>query len=547
MAAVADSPTLRRAVERVGPRPRGRPGLHRLPGAAGWRVPCAAGSGPPGARLAVLTLIVGVVGWARRLRAAGGAPAAGPPVPAAALVGAALVDDRRRGPERCRRLRCPDVGLAEAHRHPPRPGRAAVAGRLRDRARRCGPHVLRRVLSPRRARREARRLDGGERRALRVDGGRRGARPALAGRAVGGPRRPMSRALRALLRSRPRGRGPLVVALGGDRMAPRLPPGMVGGYVGLCREPDAPRPRAEPGAGRVAPDRTGAGRPPARPGRSPARPRRRAGPPVVAAGHGGPGRPRRARLRRGPGGRARDGGGSRGTDRRSRASAVGLVLALYLASRAWAGGAARARLPAGRGDRGRGACLPPCRARLAAVRCRLRGVRRCWSGFSSHGLLAARAPGAPARIAGSSGVAAATLLALPFLRYGYFNDLVMRASIPALFTLAGPGRPGAGRIAPPARPGPPARGRPRPGRPLPGEHAPASGQGGGPARRARADRPPRRGARPFRAAAADSRTTSSSASTWAALDAPFFRHLARPAVPVPPRSGRREPDRDPAR
>jgi hypothetical protein len=36
---------------------------------------------------------------------------------------------------------------------------------------------------------------------------------------------------------------------------------------------------------------------------------------------------------------------------------------------------------------------------------------------------------------GLLGVATITLLALPFVKYGYFNDLVMRTSIPALFVL----------------------------------------------------------------------------------------------------------------
>ena len=89
MAAVADSPTPRRAVGRSA---LGRAvGLASIvySGAAGWRVP-AGWLRPTWGALAVLTLTAGVVGWTRQLRAAGGAPAAGPPVPAAALVGAAL-------------------------------------------------------------------------------------------------------------------------------------------------------------------------------------------------------------------------------------------------------------------------------------------------------------------------------------------------------------------------------------------------------------------------------------------------------------------------
>ena len=89
MAAVADSPTPRRAVERSAlGRAVGLASIVYLALPVG--VFLAGWLRPTWGVLAVLTLIAGVVGWTRRLRAAGGAPAAGPPVPAAALVGAAL-------------------------------------------------------------------------------------------------------------------------------------------------------------------------------------------------------------------------------------------------------------------------------------------------------------------------------------------------------------------------------------------------------------------------------------------------------------------------
>jgi hypothetical protein len=113
---------------------------------------------------------------------------------------------------------------------------------------------------------------------------------------------------------------------------------------------------------------------------------------------------------------------------------VGLVLALYLASRAWP-----VALPA--------RDYPPAaalRAGEVAFVPNLLGWPRFVADYAMFNLLEwmllalvlatlHRDSREDRRLLG---VAAATLLALPFLRYGYFNDLVMRGSIPALFTLA---------------------------------------------------------------------------------------------------------------
>jgi hypothetical protein len=129
-------------------------------------------------------------------------------------------------------------------------------------------------------------------------------------------------------------------------------------------------------------------------------------------------------------------GGLRGLVRDAAEVAGGLtalVLVAYFASRYW---------PVALPER-----YYPTRDRLAAAALTFLPGRIPWRRFVADyavfvGLeflvLAAVLAAVHRRRAGELrllGVATATLLALPLLRYGYFNDLVMRVSIPAMFVL----------------------------------------------------------------------------------------------------------------
>ena len=106
---------------------------------------------------------------------------------------------------RSRGVRGPDLGLGQARGDSQGPGRAALAGRLRDGRGRCGSDVLRRLLPAGRAGRKDRRLDGGQRRPVRVERDRRRAGLLLARGAVRGAGVALPRDIRALLRPRPGG------------------------------------------------------------------------------------------------------------------------------------------------------------------------------------------------------------------------------------------------------------------------------------------------------------------------------------------------------
>jgi hypothetical protein len=112
---------------------------------------------------------------------------------------------------------------------------------------------------------------------------------------------------------------------------------------------------------------------------------------------------------------------------------IGFVLAVYLLSRYWP-----VALPA--------RYYPPA-DRMAAAALTFLPARVAWSQLAAEyavfvaleflvlaALLAAVHRGRGSEL-GLLGVATATLLVLPLIRYGYYNDLVMRTSIPALFVL----------------------------------------------------------------------------------------------------------------